>query len=224
MPCPPLYSPTQVQTIQGFALDITQFQNHFLGVGNVCLDWLRQSDEAYRDDEDPFKAFIPLWVAFNGWYGCISDRDQDRQQIESLCLDPQINIIFQDLLNEQSFRLAVDDFSNYWPIFNVKKLLRRANILNRPFQNRHTRVNYYLNTARITAFQPLCWKTHRDLGQDCPKDWQHTLKAIYQVRCNLLHGSKSAMFDADVQIVRLSYLILSQVFKATLRQIYGYQV
>ena len=39
---------------------------------------------------------------------------------------------------------------------------------------------------------------------------------IYQVRCNLFHGSKSLHIDRDIQLVRAASIILENYLKALL--------
>jgi len=70
-------------------------------------------------------------------------------------------------------------------------------------------------TAELQAYCPV-WDmrpghTRKSKTVANPHDLGEVLRVIYQVRCNLFHGSKAVDDDRDSQLVYLSYSILSRL-------------
>jgi len=164
--------------------------------------------------EASFEPFIFTWFAFNGWASCVTDEDVDRRIINKLAASSIINYNFvQAVQSNSSLNEIVLRFSDLLPIFNVRDL-RKSDIWTNNRNNRQERVNFYFEQG-YTSFSPSCWQLHLDSGELLPIDGGHLINGIYQVRCNLFHGLKSAHSEMDQAIVHASYLMLAHFLHET---------
>jgi hypothetical protein len=165
------------------------------GLGDECKDW--------------YEAFIYLWIGFNAWAACVTSKDQDREMVDALALDQDLNERFAALLYDGGrLREAAIAFRELWPIFRVQKL-RGLNVAYlRPAQSRAEAVQTYLD-AGATDYRPRCWLTHTSSADGVPLDWAHTVNAIYGVRCNLFHGEKARTSEDDQRIVAAARDVLA---------------
>jgi hypothetical protein len=164
--------------------------------------------------KESFEPFIFAWFSVNGWAACVSGVDQDRAYLEALMCDQTMRDDFTRLLSDSQtpFGSNAADFARLWPIFEVKELRRRG-IMRFSTGDRDTIVSSYLD-AGARRFDPLCWKRHREAGEQVPLDWPHTLAAIYRVRCNLFHGEKAAHSEIDQRVVSSAFGTLLHFFSA----------
>jgi hypothetical protein len=79
-------------------------------------------------------------------------------------------------------------------------------------------VEHYLAVRPETTRAPRCYERHKREGKRCPLDWEHTVAAIYQVRCNLFHGEKAAHSEEDKAIVMAAVNTLVPVLKRLLKR------
>ena len=124
-----------------------------------------------------------LWCGFNNWAMRVTEADTDADMIRGLAESPALNKAFATLL-EGDNRLGVYArvFAKFWPIFNVKDirkkgLLYKFDHLDRPTYSKKL-IAAHVKHAPTGKFD-----------RDKPK-WDATIRAIYQVRCNLIHGEK----------------------------------
>jgi hypothetical protein len=155
---------------------------------------------------DYFEGFIYLWFAVNGWGACVSGTDSDREWVDAVAGDHELDVRFGEVLgNDAVFNASARRFADLWPVFRSSEIRRRG-ILVPPDYSRRQRVQIYLDN-RI-PFEPACWQEHH--GQP-PLDWKHVFKTLYRVRCNLFHGEKTLDSENDREIVRASYSTLLPV-------------
>lgn len=164
--------------------------------------------------EASFEPFIFTWFAFNGWAACVTDEDIDRQIINKLAASSTINNDFvQAVQSNLILRKSAIRFSDLLPIFDVREI-RRSGIRTNARNNRQERVNFYFDQG-FRSFSPNCWQQHLNSGEPLPIDWGHLLNGLYQVRCNLFHGLKSAHSEMDQTIVHSAYLLLAHFLHET---------
>jgi hypothetical protein len=161
-----------------------------------------------------FEAFIYAWISFNGWASCCCDSDADRKLIDTLRVDVRVTAVFDSLVTtDPGLAEALERFRSLWPIFrasDVRSGLQAAeceyNQAGRPGQ-----IQYYSVTFPEAGRAPDCHLRH---GQ-CPidADWAHTLEALYRVRCNLFHGTKSIHGEVDRDVVGTASAVLVPIVK-----------
>lgn len=143
-----------------------------------------------------FEAFIYAWISFNGWASCCLEDDRDTIQVRVLASEPSMSDTFNELVRtDLRFADAERRFRALWPIFRATDV--RSDHL--PGEPREDRVRRYVTDFPGAARAPDCHLRH--VNEDLPADWGHALRALYQVRCNLFHGRKSAFGTEDRDIV-----------------------
>lgn len=176
----------------------------------LISSWFQRAWNA-RDNpvEDVFEPFIFAWFAFNGWASCVADEDIDRKYVNALATDQRMNADFKVAVENPTSLASVNarELASFLPIFDVKTLRKKSLLRYEPYEDRKQRVTDYLDRG-ATRFEPQCWQKHHDAGEEVPLDWEHTLQAIYKIRCNLFHGLKSAHSEMDKRIVSAAFLTL----------------
>lgn len=143
-----------------------------------------------------FEAFIYAWISFNGWGSCCLEDERDKTLVQVLGTEPLLIGTFDDLVrNDLQVARALQRFHALWPIFRATDV--RSGQL--PGETREARVARYEADFPRSVRAPNCHLRHVD-GK-LPADWGHSLEAIYRVRCNLFHGSKSVLGMDDREIV-----------------------
>ncbi len=143
-----------------------------------------------------FEAFIYAWISFNGWASCCLEDERDNIMVQVLGTERSLSDTFDDLVrNDLQVARALQRFHSLWPIFRTTDV--RSGRL--PREPRATRVRRYAADFPRSVRAPNCHLRHVD--GDLPADWGHALAALYRVRCNLFHGSKSAFGIEDREIV-----------------------
>lgn len=179
---------------------------------HLVRGWFEKAHAAMTTDDECFEAFIFAWFAVNGWAACVTGKDRDADYIRALQRSPELAEMFQALLADHPhFRATASDFRRFWPIFKAQDI-RRAGHRPPATADRPTVVQHYFD-CDLRVFEPQCWKSHHDAGEDVPLDWPHTLAAIYRVRCNLFHGEKSAHSEMDKNIIRAALQVLVGFFR-----------
>src|SRR6266446_4683522 len=161
--------------------------------------WFTLASTRLENDEyNCFEAFIFAWIAFNGWASCISGIDQDRTLILALKKYEPISTKFEEMFDSDAcFRSYATQFSQFWPIFEVKSTRR---VHYEGDDDREKIIKLYFDLG-ATIYSPPCWERHKTQGPKIPVDWPHTLDALYRVRCNLFHGEKALSSENDKRIV-----------------------
>lgn len=181
MICIPLHQGRVGSRVNLMEVDYEKFDSLYPDLREVSVDWLRGAMQALERDNGPFKAFLNLWIGFNSWYACTVDAEREATQITSLSCDPYLNELFSTLATDNEYVLRVQDFVRFWPIFDVKALRRRPELLRRTYPDRQARVGDYIDSG-VEGFQPRCWRRAGAENADCQVDWQHTFRTIYRVR------------------------------------------
>jgi hypothetical protein len=149
---------------------------------------------------DTFDAFTRLWTGFNQWGMRVTEEDTDADMIRRLAESPALHKAFAEAMeNDAQFLIHAKTFAAMWPIFNVKDIRRKG--------LRHQ----FLGLGRPEYIRQMCSRhvQHQPRGRfdrDKPS-WNQAIRAIYQVRCNLLHGEKGDASE-DYLIVEGAYRIL----------------
>lgn len=158
---------------------------------------------------DSFDAFMRLWIGFNNWAMRVTDADFDADMVRKLAESPALNAAFAELFNNDGeIRTYAKVFAGFWPIFNVKDLRKKG------LRHQHHELPRpkYVRTMLAANVQ------HAPRGgfdRDHPT-WDQTIRAIYQVRCNLIHGEKGDSSE-DYNIVEGAYrLLMSFIDKSQL--------
>jgi hypothetical protein len=180
--------------------------------------WLVRAKGGSKHRQAVFESFIFAWIAFNAWASSISRLDPDWSWLSAVALNEEIADWFASNVANASSPLALDapQFSKFWPIFEVQKLPPGALQVQAERRKRGQVTEQYLRHG-AEAFQPQCWLSHRQAGEEVPVDWPHTLAALYRVRCNLFHGEKARHSEMDRGILGASLKVLLAVEDAWLR-------
>ena len=106
--------------------------------------------------------------------------------------------------------MAVEKFREFWPILRPLPISQippegatREKLVLRELDRRWEK----------PRCRPDCAARHHENAEEIPGDWPHTLAAIYQVRCNLFHGSKSLQSDNDIQIIFCAFRVLAHILR-----------
>lgn len=157
-------------------------------------------DNAERQ-RSAFMSFASLWMAFNGWMESVTDGSHDAAMITELSDSRRLNEAFETLAQENdAFRERIETFSSMWPVLNVRDARHK---LGRDASSRLSREEFEEQAARLEVkSQPVGWAPG-----DLPT-WGQVLRTIYQIRCNMFHGTKSPRNPRDRQLILQSERIL----------------
>ncbi len=194
----------------------------------LIIDWARRAEDTQtraasrgpngqgssRRSRYMFEAFIYAWISFNGWASCCCDKDRDRVLINVLRIDDRISAEFNSLvLSDPTVAGALHQFRALWPIFRATDVRSGLDTAAMEYRNsgRAGLVAYYSHRFPDAGRSPDCHLRH-DPGP-IVADWAHTLEALYRVRCNLFHGTKSVYGDVDREVVDAASAVLVPVVK-----------
>jgi len=145
---------------------------------------------AGEPNQDQFLPFVLLWMAFNGWLSAVTDRDRDSKMLADIAAHTKVRAKYDQLINDSAtFRTGIEDFERLWPIFDTRAA-RRSIGISQFRQMDRAAVLACLNPRHI---YPHGWIK----SADTPPSWEHTLYALYRVRCNLFHGQKTPALERD---------------------------
>ena len=192
----------------GNLVDVGRFPELHVEGRRLIEQWfVRAHAGLKRPPEDSFEPFIFGWIGFNGWAACCSDMDDDRDWGRALGSCPELVKSFEATKDAKiDFAGAVQEFSSYWPIFKAQELRRER--IDPTGETRSKIVAHYLAHKPRLSRAPECFEDHTNARRAVPADWPHTLKALYQVRCNLFHGNKTPNSEMDRQIVYSALRVL----------------
>ncbi len=212
--CPSLVGPNksdkgQVRTVALLPVNLYEFEElGAIGSRVIRAFSSRAKHGADCRPEECFEPFIFGWIALNGWASCVTGTDFDRDYLKALMLDRELNNRFSSVRDGADFHVSLEEFRSYWPILRPTPLRRTSD----HFQTRQDRILHaFTHPGKDFRFRPECASQHIERGEQIPADWPHTLSAIYQVRCNLFHGSKSLDSDIDTQIVFNAFRVLVRI-------------
>jgi len=156
-----------------------------------------------------FASFFFGWMAFNAWMESVTSQKHDREMIEALARHSRLIAAYGEQMDGQNaaFRKCVGDFSSMWPVLSVRDVL--AKLGNDAFQRLgREELLERCRTKKVTR-RPEDWIEGND------PSWPQLLWTIYQVRCNLFHGSKSPHNDYNVRLVDLADCVLRKFIDST---------
>jgi hypothetical protein len=161
-----------------------------------------------------FEAFIYSWISFNGWASCCCEDDGDRKLIDTLRVDARVTAAFDSLIAaDPACADALNRFRSLWPIFQASQV--RSGLMEAESQyhqaGRRGQVEYYSLKFPKARRAPDCHLRHGHEPMDA--DWAHTLEALYRVRCNLFHGTKSVHGEVDKEMVEAASAVLVPIVK-----------
>lgn len=201
---------------------------HYLDFWKFVAPWVRSADRAIAQKDADFEGFIYLWVAVNAWASYIvadsQKSDVDLYLVAALGQDKELEERFEQLKkSEPAFRRMTEEFAALWPVFKVRTL-HKLGIGAWLDGNRDKYVRRVLHcpqgAPQRKQYAPSCFLRHEKQKQEGihlrwhgpPNDWQHTISAIYMVRCNLFHGGKGFENTNDWKFVHLAFHILWRVW------------
>lgn len=207
-----LYKPerAQVRTISTLPIDFHRYEE-LQRAGWKLIRSLsdRASRQAGCEPEESFEPFIFGWIALNGWASCVTGVEKgDTPYLGAMMLDPELNRRFSALREQPEFQERLKRLDSFWPILRP---LPQSRITNAVIDRQELVRQELDRVSKDSRFRPECAARHYLAGEEIPMDWPHTLSAIYQVRCNLFHGSKSLHSDIDTRIVLSSFSVLVHV-------------
>lgn len=187
-------------------LNRSRFQD--LRIREIVRHWHEQGHKGVENpDQNCFEAFIYTWIALNAWGESVTDAEHDKDWVQDLAHDPELNRKFADFLAASAdAQESAEEFRRLLPIPSVKAW-RRASADHPGTSDIHRRAHFF-HDYRISC-APACALWHFEMGEEIPLDWLHFLPSVYQVRCNLFHGEKSPIDFTDGRIVRASLSALS---------------
>jgi hypothetical protein len=159
-------------------------------------------------DPSVFMSFVHCWMAFNGWMASVTEKETDADMIKAFASDERLMRAFDRVMADfPAFRESVLRFSSHWPVLNVKdarkKVGREAALQLDAEQYRN------LCLQKKVKQQPAAWQVGIE------PSWEQLLRVVYQVRCNLFHGTKSPTNFRDRELVVSSNQIVRQFLAET---------
>ena len=159
-----------------------------------------------------FDRFVNAWIAFNAYGSIACGFENDKQTIDALGIDNKLNGVFSDVYkNNQTFSRNVSEFQSMWPVYSESDAYRA---LKRRFKPNGPDDKFYPDEALMRAACKPGMVRSRPEDKSLSITWANILNAIYQVRCNLMHGAKSPVNPRDQDLVRLSYDIITSMMDA----------
>jgi hypothetical protein len=204
--------------VAGQTANLARFDQAHLDARHIVQEW---RDRAYQEEQaGPAQLPIALvfgWLAFNGWAMCVTRANNDADCIRHLAADVVLARRFGDMRQHSAdFSDAADAFARQWPVLSSKDYRR---LIGDPFATPPTPalVDQFTRT-KSSKFEPRCHVDHVNARTTPDADWAHTIWAIYQVRCNLLHGEKTTHLPRDRDLIASSGWILLRFIDGTLGQ------
>lgn len=170
--------------------------------------------------------FMVLWMSFNAWGSILTEEDRDAEMLERLAADQRIADTFRDrLTSDADFATAVHKFTEYWPIFcngdiglmglwpDVQALYPAGRAATARELKKHA--NQSARRKPDGSLRPgVRRRPSNDNFDAVNPSWPDTLEALYQVRNNLMHGTKG--FDGDdTQIIEGAYETLDKFVRGS---------
>lgn len=167
----------------------------------LVLLWHQKAQKMSAENRhDSFEAFIHLWIGFNNWGMRVTEAERDADMIKALAESAELTKAFADLLNtSDDLKTYAAVFAGFWPIFDVKDI-RKKNLRYKYQKLDRKEYTEKLLTAHVRH------APEGAVDRNGPT-WGQTVRAIYQVRCNLFHGEKGDSSD-DYRIVEGAYRTL----------------
>lgn len=130
----------------------------------------------------------------------VTEADTDAAMVRSLAQSRALNQAFADMSGtNHHLRTSARAFASFWPIFNVKDLRKKG--LRHQYREIE-RPEYVRRMLDAHAkHSPPAGFNRRE------PSWNSTIRTIYEVRCNLIHGEKGDVSEG-YDIVESAYRTL----------------
>ena len=103
-------------------LNIDRFRNLRAAENDLIHKWFRKAaGHSCCRPEDAFEPFIYCWIAFNGWYACMFSLTADRDCVMRVARDPDISMMFEELLQDVELRNVANKFRQSWPVSDLRR-------------------------------------------------------------------------------------------------------
>jgi hypothetical protein len=171
------------------------------------LGQLLELAEKVRAESGLSIGFMVLRMSFNAWGSILMEEDRDSEMLDRLAADQRVAETFRDrLASDADFATAVHKFTKYWPIFcngDIGLMGLWPNVQAWYPDGRAAtarELKKYDNKSAIRkpdgSLRPGVRRRPRNDNFDVANpSWPDTLETLYQVRNNLMHGTKG--FDGD---------------------------
>ena len=186
---------------------------------NLVLNWFEKAWLLKNcQDKDCFEPFIYCYISFNSWAACVTGEDKDWRMIREICNDDTCKSIYQKAIQDPFVLEILSQFQSLWPIFKAQEI-RRSQIPHLHSSIREQVIRHYFK-FEIQEYTPKDPQNPVLIGHEIPLIWENTLKAIYQVRCNLFHGDKCMNSDDDQRSVSAAFRAFIHIFKSLIDNSY----
>ena len=156
---------------------------------NYALEWHKYGLE---HDDDAIVKFMMHWVAFNWLYSAYfyktypGEKKYDREKIQAFCNANYEKLVGFDAFDRDEIAVFMEE-----PVCSA--------------------TSGCAGRRQRDLFSDL-----KDSKKDSEKKIESLLLTIYQVRCNLFHGSKSLEKKRDIDLVRASSVLLEGYLKTVI--------
>ena len=154
--------------------------------------WTLRAELSYRirtASPQIWNEFSQLWMAFNALYGGEPD-ERERARV--------IACVRRNVSEQEASSLLERVASPIGKILEIPP----ANLL----------LNRY--DPRFRAASQRYAAKYRNTGESCVTRLASVAAILYQIRCNLIHGSKDPVRERDVMLVTESVLVLQELLPA----------
>jgi len=152
--------------------------------------WIEYLENHFDECNDYFK-FAMVWMSFNSYYA--SRYNRTKGELNQIIKFAKDNKSLYSSLNDNGFSNILMEFKNTGWLFNEPG-------------DRNC-----VADMRIGSNKKMYFKEH---NQSC-KDF---FKVVYQIRCNLFHGSKEVSDDGNKKLIKWAYKYLNIFWKEFLNR------
>jgi hypothetical protein len=195
-------------------LDVNRFGRLHDDGRRLIKGWMRHAKQRMsKGDGGCFEAFIFCWIAFNGWYSCVTGDDTDFVALGKLSDSTKLKDLFQAMREEDAgFARATKAFKDKWPVVDVQKLRKLTEKIEGPGDNKLAWARMHSDLLYELRVSPRLNDNPRWEQEGFEETWKNTVWALYKVRCNLFHGDKAASSENDRTMVASALAVLFPFF------------
>lgn len=170
-------------------------------------------NHALTTGDDSFARFMMHWIAFNFEYGQFRRRKPDgkwnseRERIELLCRSKYDDLCGYDPFTENP--AEVNELIEF-PVLNGRRAPDEEEEPHLPPNSRKPHEMWPEELWGVVCLDDCPGRYHGIRRTQC------LLLTLYQVRCNLFHGSKSPEFVRDMVLVKDAAIIMQRYMEALL--------
>lgn len=168
--------------------------NDFRTHGPERADLASALINADADGRSAISSFVTLWMGFNGWMECVTNVHTDALMVNALANHGRITNAYIDLMEQHAdFRSYVLHLASMWPVLNVRDVRRRLG------QDAFLKYGF-VEIREMVVRQGVKHEPQDWITGNIPT-WPQLFRAIYCIRCNLIHGAKSPHASRDHLLV-----------------------